>query len=263
MPFATANGLTLLVEKDSMEHRYEPFGEHDRPFDNEPRIHRNGVSEVITFRSCLLSQEDADSHEVLFENDGNHWSFEDDAWGDRGLGPESGSAYSLTAGGYQGATNRLTVSSGIIFNPKLRPTSHTVGYARTADSGSTWEYITVRADGAKWVDGVRNDAAVTTELVISGGGFLLDSSYEYGELFCIGRNISETHAVELFTFVDGGGQFTRRTLTLDGDCVEEPTLVVGGVTDQNVVQKGGTVSVSGWQNNVRTMTFRMAVKELD
>lgn len=262
MPYATINGLTLLVELESMQHSFEPFGEHPRPFDNKPRIHRKGVSEVISFESCLLEQEDADSHEALFENNGEHWSFETDAWSDRGLGPEAGSAYSLTAGGYQGATNRLTVTTGIIFNPRLRSSANTVSYARTADGGSTWEFITVRSDGAKWIDGVRNDATVTTELVVSGGGFLLDSSYEYGELSCLGQKLSEAHAVEMFAFVDAGGQFTRKNMLLDGDCVNEPTVVVPMTDGQGVVQKGGVASVSGWLNNVRNMTFKMRREEL-
>lgn len=265
MPFCTANGLTIPVELDSWSHSFTAFAEHDRPFNNQPRVHRSGVTEQVSFRTVCLSQADADSIVAIFERAGSHhWSFDADAWSDRGLGPEAGATYTLTAGGYAGATNRLTVTTaGIVYNPRLRADKHTISYARTSDGGTTWEFVTVRSDGKKWIDGVNNDAADTSELLVSNGGVLLTSAFDYGEVSFLGAKLSDDHIVELFTHVSGGGQFRRKHVVIGGDCVLADSDAVSVVDGQDVIQKGGGFTPgAGWENNARHVRVSLAIMEL-
>jgi len=261
MAFMTLNGLVVSVENDSAEWRYTGFGEQSNSFLNRPKRHRKGVTEEISFSSCLMAQEDADSLIGIVERVGHHISFESDAWSDRGLGPESGSTYTLTSGGYTGTKRAVLTSPTLVYNPEFREAKNTVCYARTADSGSTWEHVTVRADGAKWTDGVRDDAASTSELVVSNGAVNFSSAFDYDEIELFPFNISDQHALELFAFVDAGNPFTIRLMELSGDIIENAgSINVISHSDGQTFSQGSKNAT--WLNNLRTVDFTLSKAEI-
>ena len=261
MSFMTINGLVISVENESASWRSSAYGEIANSFTNRPKRNRKGVAEEISFSSCLMIQEVADSLIGFIEGQGDHFGFEDDAWSEEGLGPESGSTYTITSGGYVGSDRIVLTSSTLIYNPEFRETKNTVCYARTADSGTTWEHLIVRADGAKWLDGIRDDAAATGELVIDSGAVSLSDVYDYDELLLLPFNIGEQHALELFAWVDGGDPFTLRTMTLEGDLLGagRSETVIGQSDGQKIIQ-GSKNAV--WLNNLRTVDFTLAKVDL-
>jgi hypothetical protein len=262
MPFLTLNNLTISAEDESVSESFTDYGEQARAFLNRPKRHRKGITKSISLTSCLLPEADADSLVGFVEGRGNHFGFEADAWSEEGLGPEAGATYTITAGGYVGSNRLVLTSSNIVYNPEFRDFKWTVCYARTSDSGSTWQFVTVRRDGAKWIDGVRDDAASTAELTVSNGAVALSNVFDYDELIILPFLISETHAVELYGWVSAGNAFTVRRLTMKGDILGNTTreqIVIGEVDGQKYLQGNKNAT---WLNNLRTVDFTLAVVEL-
>ena len=255
----TLNNLTISAEDESVSERFDSFGEQDNSFLNRPKRHRKGVTKQISLTSCLLPEADADSLVGFVEGRGHHFGFESDAWSEEGLGPDAGATYTITAGGYVGSSRLVLTSSSIVYNPEFRDFKWTVCYARTNDGGTTWQFVTVRRDGAKWVDGVRDDTATTAELTVDNGAVALSNVFDYDELILLPFFISETHAVEMYGWVSAGSPFTVRRLTMKGDILGSASrseTVIGEVDGQQYLQGNRNAT---WMNNLRTVDFTLSV----
>lgn len=171
--FARLNGWALPVKDGSVSEGRSSFGRLESSYLGRPTRGHRAHGRAISFAALYLEQEDADTLEGLLEGRGWHFPFDVDAHSDNGIGPDSGTwsilprppvSDGVFGGGY------LVVSATTTWDLTL-PEVFTVLFWRDVDAVA--EHVAVRSDGAKWIDGVRNDAAITTELAVGSGAVAL------------------------------------------------------------------------------------------
>jgi len=214
----------------------------------------------------VVDAESSDSFEGLIEGRGHHFSFDGanaGAWSEAGLGPESGSAYTIGSPARIGS-GKLVVTGSVTWNPNLIDGKSTVLYWRSSDSGVTWEHVSVRADGAKWLDGVRADATATAELTVSNGAVALASSFQYDDLVILPYIMAETHVEAFYDWSNAGSKpfSSLPRLTVDGDIVGSGREVaVLGEVNEEVYTQGSMIpqgaASASWQNNLREISFKL------
>lgn len=188
----------------------------------------------VSFSTPPITQAEAHSIAGMLSHKGHYFSFASDSWSDRGLGLDTGSL-TVGAGGLSGAGQAALGTSSVTYNPEFRDYKWTVCYAR--DDGITEEHIIVRSDGAKWVDGVSNDAATTSELVVSNGAVALTNAFDYSDLMFLPFNLYSEHALPLYTYASGGKQSTLNPVVAAGDLFGDvDTNVIAVVTGVDIVQ---------------------------
>lgn len=146
-------------------------------------ITRSSRKRDLSFRTIYLSEGDAHAWESLLIGEGEVWNFDTSLYGSKGMGPSAsvgativGSATKFGAGKLNLAATTGSISFSFptinLFNGSQ--ILWTASVWRSTDSGVTWTNYIVRgtafAQVAKWVDGVRNDGAVTTWLTVGTDG---------------------------------------------------------------------------------------------
>jgi len=191
----------------------EPKGERREIGDVSPaldgtmRVTRQTRKRDMSIETIPLTGSDAFAWESLVTGEGERWSFDASLYGSKGLGPVSGSGYSLVAGSAKFGSGklRLAASTGMITygNAALHSSGETLGSTIMVwrlESG-TWHHYIVRSDGAKWFDGARNDALVTDWLVVAGANIALvntaGAAQDYDDLVALPFKILDQWA-EIF-----------------------------------------------------------------
>lgn len=266
MAFLRINGITVPCRDGTVSKSPSAWGKHGPSFLNRPIKKRRKRIRSWSASTPPIDAETADSFEGLLEGRGHHFSFDGanaGAWSDAGLGPESGSTYTIGAPGKIGS-GKLVITVNVVWNANLIDNKSTVLYWRSDDAGATWEHIVVRSDGAKWADGVRADATATAELTVSNGAVAFTNAYEIDDLVILPFVLAETHAEQFYVWSNAGAlPFSPLPrLTVDGDFLGagRETTVLGNVTDEgyfegSMVPQGAVVA--SWQNNLRVIQFTM------
>lgn len=151
--------------------------------DGTTRITRSSRKRDLKFRSTFLTEADAHAWESLLIGEGEVWSFDATLYGSKGMGPSASSGATIVAGSAKFGAGKLNLAAttGTItysFPAVNMFSSSVVNWSlevwRSTDAGASWTNYFVRGTGAtqsaKWVDGVRNDAAVTTWLTVGADG---------------------------------------------------------------------------------------------
>lgn len=185
MPLLAINGITvssiMAIEDPTGERR--DIGDESMGADGTLRITRQTRKRDLKFKTIPLSISDAHAWESLFIGEGEVWTFDSSLYGSKGLGPSSSTLATIVAGSTKFGAGKLELGAttgSISFNfPAVNMYNSsqilwTVSVWRSTDSGVTWTSYVVRgtdaAQDAKWVDGVRNDAASTTWLSVAADG---------------------------------------------------------------------------------------------
>lgn len=153
--------------------------------DGTMRVSRQTRKIDLAFKSIPLSLTDAFSWQSFLIGEGEVWSFNSTTpgfYGCKGTGPSSSSGCTIEVATPKFGNARLRmvttgsiVYSGVAANLFGYSTDWTVMVWRSTN-GSTWTHYIVRSDGAKWVDGVQNNAASTTWLSVSSGDVTIANS---------------------------------------------------------------------------------------
>lgn len=266
MAFLRINGITVPCRDGTVSKTPSAWGEQERSFLNRPFRRRRRRVRSWSATTPVVDAESSDSFEGLIEGRGHHFSFDGanaGAWSEAGLGPESGSLYTIGSPGHIGS-GKLVVTGSVTWNPSLIDGKSTILYWRSSDSGVTWEHVSVRADGAKWLDGVRADATTTAELTVSNGAVSLTSSFQYDDLVILPYMLAESHVEAFYAWANAGLKpfSPLPRLTIDGDIVGtgREIAALGEVQDEAYSQGSmtpqGAVSAS-WQNNLREIGFKL------
>jgi hypothetical protein len=264
LPWAKANGLELAkiaaIGSPPKGDRRN-IGDLADAVDGTKRLTQQTRKRDLQFSSIPLTLTDAFAWESLLTGEGHVWNFDAGTtagfFSSKGLGPSSstGASIDVTSGSKFGAGHlELLISTGTItFTGALLNTfgatpSWTVMVWRfddTVDAG--YHHYVVRNDGAKWKDGVRNDATVTTWLTVSGGNVTLNPSgsvdpVNYDDLVCLPFAVLDDWP-PIFG-VSTSAYCLTPYLDLSGGMVPEQTTrrVVGSVTEGLVQTKTGTRS---------------------
>ena len=196
--FWRVNGFPLPIEDATPKLTHDQHGAAGPAVRNRPTRRRRGIPRRWIGTTGLFSEEEADSMEGLIEGHGHHFPFDDDAASTAGLNLEAGGSFTITTPGDDpprfGRGYLQVDGSSITWDARLIDGKHTISYWRA--TLPDWEQVVVRADGAKWLAGVRNDALVTTELVVSGGAMALDNSFDGYDDLVIMPFLADQDAIE-------------------------------------------------------------------
>lgn len=150
-------------------------GHTAQAFDGSIRKTRQALMRDLVAASTLMSAATAFAWEQLINGVGEFWSFDSHLYGSKGQGPSVSSGCTIGANGLHGS--RVAIGSGSVLTyPGVYESSYSVLVWRNAAAAAgagNWASYLVRSDGAKWVDGVRNDAASTSWLTSTAGAVSL------------------------------------------------------------------------------------------
>ncbi len=165
MAFCRLNGYTLEIEADrGLDIDTFEIGGIDRTVSGSAigvaRAHKMRFNLTTTLQTAALS----DSIRQLVMGVGDVWHFDESAstdwqWSVNGNGAASGVADgSSLASGKFGRGLRITATDQVTWTTNTGSVWTVMVWFYT---GGAWVHYIVRSDAAKWVDGVRNDAAST------------------------------------------------------------------------------------------------------
>lgn len=242
--------------------RRMPIGSERVAFDGTLIRQRRAFKRSWRLRSTLMSEENAYALTRLLQGEGHHWDFAAASgylYSSKGLGNESGSATRTGSGGKFGAYITIAATSEVVWDTDVEDYTDStimVWYY----TGGAWHHYIVRGDGAKWVDGVRNDGASTPFISITSNGkaHLGDtasgSTQDFDDLvvlpFKISADMAEVFGVSTAAFSD------LPELTLTGDIVPGTSATVMAVGDVSATLTQGVFDGS-WAQNVYELEFEL------
>lgn len=160
MSFLTINGVRLPVDTTSFDEQERLVGMVAFAQSGAMRKSRQTLKKDIAFETPPLLQEEARAWELMLTGEGDFWDF-------TSYYTRKGSSVILTAASLVAGALHIPAAGalgfGLLNYAFTDATTWTIFVRRFIDNNFDGDYI-IRSDGAKWVDGVRNDAAVTTWL---------------------------------------------------------------------------------------------------
>ncbi len=180
----SANGINLgalhAAEDGKVEAR--DIGEVGIAVNGLTQVTRSARKLDHSFKTVPVTLPEAHAWRMFLTGEGEAWSFDSSLYGSKGSGPTSSALATISAGSAKfgasklslGATTGSIAFNGAAANEFGSSTLWTVGVWRY-ESG-VWNHYIVRSDGAKWVNGVRNDLASTAWLIVSTGNVVLSNS---------------------------------------------------------------------------------------
>lgn len=169
------NGLNLgalILAGSEPKETTRDVGERTEAADGTTRVTRLARKNDLTFKSVPLTHAEAHAWKCLLTGEGETWAFDASLYGSKGTGPSTATDTAQSAGSSKYGAGKLSVGA----------TTGTITYSSVTLNGwggsgawtvmvwrfeAAWVHYVVRSDGAKWVDGVRNDAASTTWLSVA------------------------------------------------------------------------------------------------
>lgn len=168
MPTLVLNGLTCPVKTESLTRARDEFGATRRAIDGTLLVNRRATKRRLGFTLTLRSNQEAHAWEALVRGEAHVLSFEASLYTSKGAAPTAGFTATRQTGTGKYGTGFVRI-----------PNATTLVYAGLVGLGgagtalgwtislwrletATWKHYVVTSDGRKWVDGVRNDAAVTS-----------------------------------------------------------------------------------------------------
>lgn len=243
MPWLALNGLnigSLVAVADQPKSDRRDIGDMSPAGDGSMRVTRQARKRDLKFTSVPLTGADAYAWEALLIGEGEVWAFDKDnpegLYGSKGLGPSTGYNASIVSGPdggvfprFGGGRMRLPLASGTVtFGGAARSIySTTLAYTVMVwrYESPSWRHYIVRSDGAKWLDGVRNDAVSTTWLSESSGDITLanvsGSFVDYDDLVVLPYKIIDAWAAVFGTATQAFSPLPFLNAT--GDLVQEAT----------------------------------------
>ncbi len=264
MSFLSLNGWAIELAPDSGRQRYESI---DVPTRSEMMVSQRRPRRGVTgwsFRTVPCEPDVANAVECLVDGVGHSWTFDESLFSSRGRAPASTSGAAIVSGGDHLSCMEVSTSISWDLTRGIYPIDRLWTILVSRLETAVWHRYVVRSDGAKWLDGVRNDALSTTWLTMVDGTLTItDTAQKYDEMHCYACEMPDA-AIESFyayqTTVDALPALPG--LAADGDFIT-PRLatVIGRVEAQPLVQlaaSGGT-----WVNSGRVVPFALMARRVE
>jgi len=159
--FVLINNYAVPVGVDDASEVQTSIGDSDRTVGGAMIRSIRATKRTWTITTPPLAPALADAIKHLLAGDGDVWHFNESGsdwqWSVKGVGKASGSGTSLVAGKF-GRGVRIAAAGQVTFTTNTGAVWSVMLYYYT---GGAWHHYIVRSDGAKWVDGVSNNAAST------------------------------------------------------------------------------------------------------
>lgn len=169
--FLKLNGIRVDVALNTGDLDHDELGESHRTEDGTPLVNRRAVKRKWNFRLTPQLAATALAFRNLVFGFGHNWSFESQTFfSAKGLAPTYvGANMSFVTGGH-GAKFGTYFARGVTSDNYVNWLAFKANTAATAAVwyyDSTWKHLLLRTDGAKWFNGVRNDAGASPFLVLT------------------------------------------------------------------------------------------------
>jgi len=182
-----ASGLDIPIRAETLQRQARDVGDRATAYDGTMRLTRRARKVDFQFDMPPMTAADAFAWEQLLIGTGQYWHFDSNLYSTKGV-PTTGTGTRETSNPKAGAGN-LGLTGAQTFVGAIGATfsTHpwTVSLWRDASGGpggAAYVHYVVRSDGAKWVDGVRNDAASTTWLAVTSSLTLTDTDVDYDSI---------------------------------------------------------------------------------
>jgi hypothetical protein len=255
MAFLTINGLEVPARPGPTRGMLE-IGSRRRAIDGSLRVHRLAVKWRAAFSTAPLSAADADAWEALLGGEGDRCGWLDALTSAKGVAPATTTAVPTATGGRFGGRVQVPVGEALSYRMKRagRPASVSVW---RLEAGA-WRHYLERTDGAKWVSGVRDDAADTTWLGLTrpGDSVVLSAwagAEEFSDLWMLPALMPGEWAAELAA---GAESSDLPELRVEGEYVRSggPLMAVGAVTDSALLSAD---MPGGWTHAARSLSVEL------
>jgi hypothetical protein len=177
-----ASGLNIPVRAETLQRETREIGDRATAYDGTMRLTRRARKVDFAFEMPPMSAADAFAWEHLLAGTGQYWSFDSTLYSTKGV-PSTGTAV-RTPFGPKAGVGCLDFGIAQTFIGALGDEfalyPWTVSLWRNAGAG--YVHYVVRSDGAKWVDGVRNDLAVTTWMAVTTSLTITDTGVPYDSI---------------------------------------------------------------------------------
>lgn len=182
MAWCATNGIDLSSIAATMSDpkgARRDIGEIVPASDGTMRATRQVRKHDLSFQSIPLSGSDARAWEALLAGEGQVWSFDSSYYGSKGtlLNPSNpaGTSVQSTTKKFGAKALKINTAGDLVGNTIAIDIGGSESWTLACwwkQNTNPWHHIVRRSDGAKWLDGARNDAAADPFNIGGGGGFL-------------------------------------------------------------------------------------------
>lgn len=176
MPVLAINNVPLPVKEEDLKTQFEQVGESGRAASGTWRNHRRYQKRVWEFSLKHQTITDARAWAALLRGEHHVFSFDSNVYSSKGQPPIAGHSATIISTAPKYGANCLNVPSatsiswliGVGGGDVNNPLSYAVAVWR--EESAVWKHYLVNSNGQKWENGVRNDAASTSFIVVSPAG---------------------------------------------------------------------------------------------
>ena len=164
MAFLQINGVTIDVADGGASVGYEKFGAVDRSYMGKLRGTRRSKVRRWSISTIVSDPAVAAAIEGMINGDGQVWSFDNDLYSSKGLGPQSGYGVTVSAtGGKYGGHVSVDSGTSLIFDPSLGAVPFTVMIWKK--SGATWDHYGIDSLGVQYKNGAVHAPIVADDVL--------------------------------------------------------------------------------------------------
>ena len=269
MPFRRLNGITIPDVPGSVKASTRPFGPRERMHVGNIRDGKRGFVNVYPGETKPLTHDRAKLIRKIVEGRGHVWSFDEDLFSSRGVGPSTSPSVTLstTGGKFDG---HITVGSGtsLVYDLPTLYSEWSVYFYHQPEGQGSWDFWVHNSNGyQRKNDALPGGGDVESLIVVSEVNGVTQVQIEGNDDVATPTN-ALYDSIVLLPFVLTAQDFTDiynwdkapgnlPSLKMDGDILgtdEEIVRLVGNVGRDYV--PFGDVS-GGWQNNGQALSYTL------
>jgi hypothetical protein len=268
MAFLTLNGWTVPVADGQASVSYRQLGRQSRSYMGKlSGTYRSKVREW-RLKTTLQDEETSEALEGLIAGSGQTWSFDNDLYSSKGLGPVTGYTITVTAAGGK-LTGYVTVASNTSLAYLV--TNDIVPYTMMVwkKHGGTWYHYAIDIAGTQYKNGVVHvpgaGDSVANWFAYSGGYFTIqgkdiagvNAAADYDDLVIVPYTMPLAQILAAYTTGNAGQPFSLLpALWLQGDLI--PATLPGAVSVMGEMGENAYLQAmfdGSFQDNLRTLDF--------
>ena len=272
MAFLTINGYDVPIANGQASLNYQKLGRQSRSYQGVlSGTYRARVREW-TLQTDIMDEANIEALVGLIDGTGHTWTFDNDLFSSKGLGPNSGYSVTVsTTGGKVGGFMTVATTTNIGWNTFGVNVPYTVMVWKK-DLGGNWQHYAINTTG----DQFKNGASHTP---VAGDNITHWFAYSAGSITLVGKEIDGTngaaHYDELVAVpyimplaqitaaynenVAGRGHSLLPAINITGDCVSTtysgPVPMIGNVGNNTFIQAQYGAS---FQSNLRRVNFTLS-----
>jgi hypothetical protein len=262
MAFLTLNGWDVPVSDGNAGVRFQQLGAVSRSYMGKLSGTRRAKVREWSCKTVLTAEADAVALEGLINGDGHVWSFDNDLYSSKGLGPLAGYSVTVSAAGGR-FLGHVEVGSGtnLSFNPVYDLVEYTLLVWKK--EGGVWYNYGIDDAGNQYENGATHTPIgaddVTNWFTFSSGNFILhgkdlagvNAAAPYDDLVIVPYRMPLAQIAAIYGL--GAAHSSLPEISASGDVMPQTSAtVIGELSEASFVQ---AMTGSGFASNVRALNF--------